>query len=154
MPLTDDDIRLLAWQARRARPHGAPRWDEPGIAAALTKVRHLDLAEVMMATARAARDRDLDTPAAIGNTAAPCWIERPIERWTPDKTIASERCGECSHPRHDGQCPRCPAIDTHDFTPDFAGPGLPADAAARTKQALRAEIRPFGDRPTQESNHA
>lgn len=122
MPLTDDDIRLLAWQARRARPHGARRWDEAGITAALAKVRHLDLAEVMMAVGRAARDRDLETPAAIGNTAAPCWVERPIERWAPAKVTRSDRCGECSQPRD--VCERTPrwGDDDHEFRPDWLAP--------------------------------
>lgn len=91
---------MLAALAAAARPHGARRWDAPGVMAAISKVKHLELAEVGMALFRAARDRDLETPAAIGNTGSPCWIERPVERPTPTKATLSEPCGECSVERH------------------------------------------------------
>src|SRR5205085_510653 len=108
MPLTKDQAEMLTALVVAARPVGARRWDGPGVLAALAKVRHLELAEVMMAAGRAARDRDLETPAAIGNTAAPCWIERPVERTVPVKSTPAERCSvsglpliECqSRPRY------------------------------------------------------
>lgn len=122
MPVTKPQAEMLTALAVAARPHGARRWDPAGVMAALAKVRHLDLAEVLMAVGRAARDRTLDTPAAIGNPAAPCWVERPVERWQPEKTTPETRCGICGKPR--SACETAPrfADDTHAFEPDFRRP--------------------------------
>ena len=118
MPVTKPQAEMLATLAVAARPHGARRWDAPGVMAALGKVRNLELAEVLMAVGRAARDRDLETPAAIGNTAAPCWVERPVERWEPEKTTAVDRCGICGKSRE--RCENAPryADDDHRLEPD------------------------------------
>lgn len=144
MPVTKPQAEMLATLATAARPHGAPRWDAPGVMAALAKVAHLELAEVMMAVGRAARDRDLDTPAAIGNPAAPCWIERPVERWMPDKTTPEGRCGICGNRRD--RCENGPrfADDDHRFEPDFKvrqGSAVPElrDIAAQSKHATDQE---------------
>lgn len=119
MPVTKDQAEMLAALAVAARPHGARRWDAPGVVAAIGKVKHLELAEVIMAVGRAARDRDLTTPAAIGNPSAPCWIERPVERFVPDKTTPEGRCGVCGKAR--AVCESAPrfADDDHRFEPDF-----------------------------------
>lgn len=123
MPVTKDQAEMLANLTSAARPHGARRWDAAGVMAQLGKVRNLDLAEVMLACARAARDRDLDTPGAIGNPAAPCWSERPVERWEPDKTTRDQRCGICGKRRD--RCENAPrfADDDHRFEPDIRSPG-------------------------------
>lgn len=119
MPVTKDQAEMIANLATAARPHGSRRWDAPGVMAALGKVRHLELAEVLMAVGRAARDRDLETPAAIGNTAAPCWIERPVERPQPERTTRESRCGICGKSRE--RCTTAPRFgdDDHAFEPDF-----------------------------------
>lgn len=135
MPVTKPQAEMLASLASAARPHGARRWDTPGVMASLAKVAHLDLAEVMMAVGRAARDRDLETPAAIGNPGAPCWIEKPVERWEPEKTTREERCGECSQPR--ATCERTPrwGDDDHKFRPDFI---VPAGSAVDELRDIKA----------------
>lgn len=79
MPVTKPEAQMLTTLAVACRPAHAPRWDEPGIMAAIAKVTHLALADVMMTVARAAADRSLEKPAAIGNPAAPCWRERVAE---------------------------------------------------------------------------
>lgn len=76
MPVTHEQAQQLASLARAIRPHGARRWDEPGVMAAIGAVRHLDLAEVAMVVVGAAADRGLETPAAIGNTKSPVWTGR------------------------------------------------------------------------------
>ncbi|MDF1603377.1 hypothetical protein [Nocardioides sp. YIM 152315] len=137
--MTKPQAEMLATLAVAARPHGARHWDAPGVMAALANIRHLDLAEVMMAVGRAARDRTLETPAAIGNTAAPCWIERPVERWTPTKTTRSDRCGECNKPRD--VCERTArwGDDTHEFRPDYIQPaGSAVDELRDIKHAAMA----------------
>lgn len=116
MTVTKEQAEMIATLTCAARPYKARRWDPPGVMAALANVRHLDLAEVMMAAGRAARDRDLETPAAIGNPAAPCWIERPIERPRPPRSKPGSLCQTCGHPRE-----RCEAVrwdgDDHTFEP-------------------------------------
>ena len=146
MPVTKPQAEMLAALATAARPHGAPRWDAPGVMAALAAVRHLDLAEVLMAVGRAARDRDLNTPAAIGNTAAPCWVERPVERWMPDKTTAEGRCGVCGKAR--AVCESAPrfADDDHCFEPDFRRPS--GSAVDELRDIKAATAHPHGDHDT------
>lgn len=122
MPVTKPQAEMLATLAVAARPHGARRWDAPGVMAALLKVRHLELATVGMAVLRAAADRTIDTPGVLGNLGSPCWVERPVERWQPEKTTASDRCGVCGLRRD--RCETAPrfADDTHAFEPDFRRP--------------------------------
>lgn len=141
---------MLAALAVAARPHGARRWDAPGVIAAIAKVKHLDLAEVIKTVGRAAGDRDLDTPAAIGNTTAPCWIERPIERWTPDKVEIADRCSTCGKSRD--RCQNSPrfADDDHVFEPDFKVRAGSAVAELRDIKA-KATTAP-ADHEDQETN--
>lgn len=145
MPVTKNQAEMLASLGAAARPTGARRWDAPGVMAAIGKVRHLELAEVLMAVGRAARDRDLETPAAIGNPGAPCWIERPVERWEPDKTTPEHRCGICGNPR--GRCETAPrfAGDDHAFEPDFKEKR--GDEVTQIVQAVKAEIAPTAEPP-------
>lgn len=76
MPVTRTQAEQLASLTASARPHGAPQWDVIGIVRAIERVAQLDLAEVMKACARAAQDRTLRTPAAIGDTKSSAWRER------------------------------------------------------------------------------
>ncbi|WP_231496213.1 hypothetical protein [Nocardioides sp. URHA0032] len=117
--MTKDQAEMLTALAIAARPHGARRWDAPGVMSALGKVAHLDLAEVIKAIGRAAGERDLETPAAIGNTAALCWTERRVERFEPEKTTPETRCGICGKSR--ALCATAPRFggDDHSFEPDF-----------------------------------
>lgn len=99
MPVTDQDARALAYLAARMRPHGARRWDEAGIVAAIGKVKHLALADVALAVARAADDRSLETPAPIGNVRSSCWRERNPDRPAEHKPYVREHtCGICGFP--------------------------------------------------------
>jgi hypothetical protein len=68
MTFTRDQAQMLATLATACRPNGARRWDPAGVMAALEKLRDRDLAEVIMATVRAARDRDVETPGVIPTT--------------------------------------------------------------------------------------
>jgi hypothetical protein len=99
--VTHDQAQLLATLARAIRPHGARRWDEAGIVAAIGRVKHLALADVAQAVIRAADDRSLETPGAIGNPSAPCWKERVADRPQPitpyDPAKFCDICGKSSH---------------------------------------------------------
>lgn len=141
MTVDKAQAQMLATLTVAARPHGARRWDHAGVMAALAKVRGLELADVMMAAGRAARDRDLDTPAAIGNPSAPCWIERPVQRYEPEKTTPEERCGICANPRL--RCENGPrfADDDHRFEPDFKDK-RDEETVVQIVGAIKAEIQP------------
>lgn len=95
MPVTDQQARALAFLAAAARPSGARRWDEPGIVAAIAKVKHLHLADVALAAMRAADDRTLETPGAIGNPASSCWRERNADRPRASVRSAGPWCKSC-----------------------------------------------------------
>lgn len=118
MPVTQQEARAIAFLAhnRRATLHGATNWDEAGIIAALAKVAQLDLADVTMAAMRAAADRTLETPGAIGNPSSPCWRERvQAETGAPRRDFdRGTHCGTCSEPED-----RCRArwADDHEFEP-------------------------------------
>lgn len=103
MPVTDQQARAIVYLTKQARDqlHGARNWDEPGIAAAIAKVTHLHLVDVTNAAMRAADDRDLATPGAIGNPAAPCWRERNVDRVVHAAPIPpAELCDVCGKPLH------------------------------------------------------
>ena len=98
MPVTPEQAAQLADLAAAIRPHGARRWDKAGIVAAIGRVKHLSLADVAMAVIRAADDRSLDTPGAIGNSKAPCWADRRGDRPQPiepfNRRIHCDVCGK------------------------------------------------------------
>lgn len=99
--IDDQEIRALAFLARRRRPHGAPRWDEPGIIAAIEKVRHLALGEVQDALGRAADDRAALTPAVITNLTSSYW--RADVAGLPvavERVAAAELCDVCGQAQH------------------------------------------------------
>ena len=97
MPIDKPTAEALAVVAIASRPAGATRWDAAGILAALRKVHHFEAGEVVAIVVDAARDPSLDTPAAIGNLAAPCW--RPASTnpssSTPRPPRADQACFHC-----------------------------------------------------------
>lgn len=139
MTVTKDQAQMLATLAVAARPTGAPRWDAPGVVAAIGNVRHLALSDVMRAVSYAAEDRGLKTPGAIGNITAPCWRTRTADDVRPAAVTREQRCGVCSKPRERCAIGRV-ADDDHSFEPD-----LRRDAGidvAATVEALKAEVEP------------
>ena len=95
--MTPDQIRWLTWGAIQHRPHGAPRWDEPGTAKAITDhcaTWGLDIAtEHVLAHARDPKAR---TPFAIKGTAPhnePS--KQPARPLRPDE--ACRNCGGALH---------------------------------------------------------
>lgn len=105
MPVTRHQAELIAELAADMRPHGAGRWDHPGIVAAIYRVQTLALADVAMAAFRAAADRTLNTPAAIGDTKSSAWRERLTE---PVPTKA-RICPTHGTQYHGATCPSCRA---------------------------------------------
>lgn len=97
----DQEIRALAFLARRRRPHGAFQWDEPGIIAAIEKVRHLALGEVQDALGRAADDRNARTPGVIVNLASSYWRTEHTDRAPAptERVNSAELCDVCGKTR-------------------------------------------------------
>lgn len=111
MPVTKDQAQMIANLAAASRPTGASRWDHAGIVAAVAKVKHLALPDVVTAVMRAAADRTIETPGAIGNMRSSAWTERVTKPtgWRPPKI--DEECA-----RHPGEWPdtcRGCAADQH-----------------------------------------
>lgn len=137
---------MLATLAASCRPHGATRWDEAGIVAALAKVRHLSLTDVILATIRAADDRELKTPGAIANPASSCWKERGTDRpasrreWPDD----AHRCRTCSMPPVD--CRRIWA-DDHPFEPADQEPAADVPRIIEALRGAKADTPPTQPKP-------
>jgi len=96
MTVTKPQAQMLATLAAACRPNGARRWDTAGTMAALERLHDRDLGEVIMATIRAARDRDIDSPGILP-TAGPHWREqlKPLP-FTPQVLDSTQRCSICS----------------------------------------------------------
>lgn len=111
---TADEIACLSGILAKLRPHGAPRWQPPGVRAALARVAGLDAANVLMAAVRLSQDRSAETPGQIAITSAECWRERVAE---PGAAQPSNEpfCGYCGKP--ESYCRRV-FCDDHAFEPE------------------------------------
>lgn len=130
---------MIAALAADVRPHGARRWDHAEIMAALKKLAHLSLPDVIQAVIRAADDRDTNSPFAVTNTTSPHWRERKTDRPEPSVRSLGPWCATCGVAR-----------DRHNGDHEFETPAEKRDTEAMTRiaESLKAEIRPLGDRPT------
>ncbi len=118
--LTAEEISVLAGIIAKLRPHGAPRWQAPGIRAAFVKTAHLDAANVLMAAIRLSQDRSAETPGQIATTSAECWREKPSD-WKPpaapfDPHSTCDVCG-----KDEATCRRNPFAE-HGFVPVAIAP--------------------------------
>lgn len=142
MTVTDQQIRAITFLAKASRPNGARRWDEAGIAAAVEQVRDRSLPEVILATIRAAADRDVDTPGVIPTNGSH-WAESAAVRpYTPDTHPTADRCSTCFEPED-----RCRRLwrDDHDYrsVAQAAAESTRApETAKRIVDAVKAEVAP------------
>ena len=114
--LTPTEIATLCGILAKLRPHGAPRWQEAGIRAALVKVQGLDAANALMAAIRLSQDRDAATPAQIGLPASQCWAEKPGEWRAPTEPYdVGKVCGICDQPER--RCKATEHISGHTYIP-------------------------------------
>lgn len=147
MPTSRDDAEALALLTKHARPHGASQWDTPGILSAIAQVHHLDLAEVMKACARAAQDRNLRTPAAIGDVRSSAWRERVADVVTSTRPQICRTHGT----QHRGPvCPSCKADELGadgPATPARPARGLPADQVHDVVDELRDHLHTASTSP-------
>jgi hypothetical protein len=98
MTINEQELRAIAFVAARCRPHGAHPWDEPGIVANLRKVAHLNLAEVAIATIRAAANRQAENPGVIAVTTGEHWREKVTESQRPVAPRREDQCADCGRP--------------------------------------------------------
>lgn len=139
MTATDQQLRALAFLAKACRPNGARRWDEAGIMAALAKVADRSLAEVVLATVRAAADRDCETPGVIP-TAGSHWRSAAVEVGptpTPPK-FRSESGPKLSTEEYAGHAAKARALIQHTSGP-AERKGLEDMAAANPELHARVE---------------
>ncbi len=139
MTITKPQAQMLATLAAACRPTGARRWDTAGTMAALERLHDRDLGEVIMATIRAARDRDVDSPGVLP-TAGPHWQERLVPAAFVPRTLdAGERCSVCS--MSEPACRMRHSVDDHEFKSAAMAAKEAADAAEHVA-AVRAELAP------------
>lgn len=138
MSIDEQQIRAIAFLAARCRPTGATPWDEPGIVANLRKVAHIDAAEVIMATVRAAGSRDAKSPGVIPNLGGEHWREKVSER---SPAHPPKRDETCSVPGHEGyRRDNCAGCNTERLAGD-APPTDRAPADPTTKTTALAMCR-------------
>lgn len=138
MTVTREQAEHLAVLTAAARPHGAAQWDPPGIVAAIAKVAHVDLAEVMKACARAAQDRTVRTPAVIGDMRSSAWRERLAELASPMKPRI---CAVHEVQYAGGVCPSCRSHELAAVVPRTVPHGrLAPDDASEVVNDLRDRL--------------
>jgi len=138
MPVTKDQAQMLAALAVACRPTGAPKWDEPGVIAAIKKHAGLHLADVIHATIRAAEDRTAASPGVLGSTAAAHWRERTPERETFRPPRADEMC-QTHGAGYIDTCPGCRAdeLAAEKVQPRRGPRATPTPEYLAARQALR-----------------
>lgn len=106
MPTTDQQRRALTYLTRTLRDdtYGAGPWDEPGIMAALTRVRGLDIGTVAMAAMRAAADPTIKTPAMIGDPSSSVYVERVGREKARRHPSPASACATCGRDLADSCC--------------------------------------------------
>lgn len=92
MSIDEQQMRAIAFIAARCRPSGAKAWDEPGIVANLRKLAHVNLAEVTMATIRAASNRQAENPGVIPVMTGEHWREKVSDSPRPHPPRRDEEC--------------------------------------------------------------
>lgn len=128
--VTKDQAQMLTALAVACRPNGARRWDSAGVMAALEKVRDRNLASVILATIRAASDRDVETPGVIP-TNGTHWQAADRAHVVQAEDPTAVRCTICKRTQ-----------GTHGIDHPFALPKPPPDPdtvaaiVARTKGQL------------------
>jgi hypothetical protein len=133
MTVTRDQAQILATLAVACRPYRAPTWDHTGVVAAIAGVKHLSLAEVVLAVIRAAADRDAQTPGVIPKLTGSHWQERlkpglyEPRIWDPNAT-----CTVCS--LAEALCRAQPRVADDDHT--FVSRSANAAATARPSEAV------------------
>lgn len=131
--ITRDQAHTLASLAAACRPDNAPTWDQPGILAALRKVHDRPLAQVALATIRAAADPTAKSPGVIASTESIHWQEK-LAAPTPRPPRGDEQC-----PLHPGQwrdrCSGCKADQLTGTSASEDKPVTPEEARNRLQQA-------------------
>lgn len=99
--LDDDQAHALTMLIHRMRP----RWDIPGIQAALRKASDMASSPWALVTAalKAAEDEKNHTPAVIAMPGTH-WHTRPVGTVTPPRRLP---CDEPNHTGEVGDCPEC-----------------------------------------------
>jgi hypothetical protein len=143
MSVTKDQAQMLAALASACRPTGATPWDPPGILAAIGKIKHLSLSDVVLAVIRAADDRDAKTPGVISAANSIHWQERGVRPRQAEPYDRGGCCSTCSLPHE-----KCRSIwrDDHPFVSAAAYAqhvNRDPERVARILQSVRGEKVPM-----------
>ena len=108
-PLDDEQTHALALLVHRLRP----RWDIPGIQAAIRKAGAMTSSPWVLVTAtlKAAEDEKNHTPAVIAMSGTH-WHGRALATPTPPRHIP------CDEPGHTGDIAHCPECIANTATPE------------------------------------
>lgn len=117
--MTPEQINWLTWGAVQHRPHGAPKWDEPGTHKAIAD--HCGTWGIDVATQHVlahARDPKARTPFAIKGNAP----HTEPAKSAPRPLKPDEACRNCGGVRHqpNPECDARPAPKTADVTAPVA----------------------------------
>jgi len=137
MTISKDHAQMIATLAAASRPNGARRWDHAGIMAALKQVADRSLPEVIMATIRAAADRDAETPGVIPGPGSHWAESASVRSFVPNSAPPGTRCTVCGQSRafHHGP------FASSDHAYNQPQETLPEVVTARIAE-LRAELAP------------
>lgn len=145
MTVTADQAKMLTGLALAIRPYGAPRWDGPGITAAIKRVAHMRLADVTHAVARAAEDEKLETPAPIGITTSPCWADKTLDDRPVREPYDGTFCHVTGQPKD--RCRRLWGDEhVHESAAEAEARRVALDVP-RIVEAIKADGEPTHDRP-------
>ena len=138
--MNDEELRWLTWGAIHHRPHGAPKWDEPGTAQAIReRCGNWELDVATQHVLAHARDPKARTPFAIKGTApsteptrAPRRPPKPADECRLHLGEWADACRICMAPK---------AIDDDGTTPATKAHGVTAEQAAEYVRQAREAIR-------------
>lgn len=143
MTINEQQQRAVVYLAASCRPSGARRWNEAGIAAAVAKVAHRSLPDVILAVVRAAADRNAETPGVIPS-AGPHWEEGSYQPVHEPVIVPSHlRCRVCDHP--EAECRRL-WTDDHDYDPRRNLKRAP-DAIHAIVEEAKGRLEPMSEPP-------
>lgn len=138
MTVTRAQAETLAPLIADCRPHGARRWDIPGILTAIHRVHDRQLVEVIRAFTRGAEDRTAHTPAVVV-TNPTYWREPALERPATKPSYCRTHATQLKA----GICPSCRADELAAPDPTTSTSGhLSADQANAVVSELRDHAHP------------
>ena len=96
MTVTPEQAQMLATLAIACRPNGARQWQPDAVMAEIAKIRDRSLGSVILATVRAAMDRNAQRPEVISSGGSHWGDTMLTTDWVPNAVPRESRCSVCS----------------------------------------------------------